>query len=293
MPIYRESGEPLLYEVIKVQTCSGQPLESTQAYFVSEANTKVINGLGAGETWNASGLGDEIVMYGTATVCVFSNQPSATSGLVFEASLDRSNWEEMEAYTYQSAERLESFSMAPAGRYFRVRFTNGATPSTFTRIQTVYRQCYTKPSSHRIGDNISAEKDAELVKAVLAAEKPDGIFTDINATQGGNLKVSVEETEGSLPVYVLPSTPTTTSVPASITSVTLASNNANRRGLSIQNLSSANLLISFTSPATSGNCFRRLAANEYVQFDQQLVFSGDVYGIWDAATGTAQVTNYV
>ena len=31
MPIYRESGEPLLYEVVKVQTCSGQPLEVTTA----------------------------------------------------------------------------------------------------------------------------------------------------------------------------------------------------------------------------------------------------------------------
>lgn len=74
---------------------------------------------------------------------------------------------------------------------------------------------------------------------------------------------------------------------------TYQTTNANRRGLSIQNLSSANLLISFASPATSGNCFRRLAANEYVQFDQQLVFSDAVYGIWDVASGTAQVTNYV
>jgi hypothetical protein len=31
MPIYREAGEPLLYEVVKVQTCSGQPLEVTTA----------------------------------------------------------------------------------------------------------------------------------------------------------------------------------------------------------------------------------------------------------------------
>ena len=29
MPVYREAGEPLLYEVVKVQTCSGQPLEVT------------------------------------------------------------------------------------------------------------------------------------------------------------------------------------------------------------------------------------------------------------------------
>ena len=38
MPIYRESGEPLLYEVVKVQTCSGQPLEVTTA---SGSNTYV------------------------------------------------------------------------------------------------------------------------------------------------------------------------------------------------------------------------------------------------------------
>lgn len=36
MPIYRESGETLLYEVVKVQTCSGQPLE------VTTTNTKPV-----------------------------------------------------------------------------------------------------------------------------------------------------------------------------------------------------------------------------------------------------------
>ena len=29
MPLYRESGQVNLYEVVKVQTCSGQPLEVT------------------------------------------------------------------------------------------------------------------------------------------------------------------------------------------------------------------------------------------------------------------------
>ena len=29
MPVYRESGASTLYEVVKVQTCSGQPLEVT------------------------------------------------------------------------------------------------------------------------------------------------------------------------------------------------------------------------------------------------------------------------
>ena len=29
MPVYRESGATILYDVVKVQTCSGQPLEVT------------------------------------------------------------------------------------------------------------------------------------------------------------------------------------------------------------------------------------------------------------------------
>ena len=31
MPVYRESGQINLYEVVKVQTCSGQPLEVTNS----------------------------------------------------------------------------------------------------------------------------------------------------------------------------------------------------------------------------------------------------------------------
>lgn len=169
-------------------------------YFVSVSNSKTSGGLAQGESWNASGAGDEILQYGTITVCVFSDQDSATNGLVFEASLDGTNWQIVESYSYKVAQGLDSFSMAPSGRYFRVRFVNGSVASTFTRIQTLYRQGYTKSSSHRIGDVISAEKDAELVKAVLAAMKPNGDFTDIYCTAGGNLKVSVEETEGPIPV---------------------------------------------------------------------------------------------
>jgi hypothetical protein len=168
-------------------------------------------------------------------------------------------------------------------------------PSAVTRIETSYRQCYTKPSSHRISDVITGEKDAELVKAVLAAMKPDTTFTDIHCTAGGNLKVSVEEVNGidPLPTRVPARSATTTSVSGSATSVTLISGNANRAGLSIHNLSSANLLVSYTSPATSGNCFTRMTSGQYLQFDQQLVASGAIYGIWDSAVGTAQVTEYV
>jgi hypothetical protein len=35
MPVYRESGGSTIYDVIKVQTCSGQPLEVTDGKWSS------------------------------------------------------------------------------------------------------------------------------------------------------------------------------------------------------------------------------------------------------------------
>lgn len=277
----------------KADLTETQPVELP--YFVSTENSKTTGGLTPNENWNASGTGDEILPYGTVTVCVSSDQNSATSGLVFEASLDGVNWQTIEAYTYKTTEGLESFSMAPSGRYFRVRFVNGTVASTVTRIQTIYRQGYTKSSSHRIGDIISAEKDAELVKAVLAAEKPNLDFVDIRATAGGNLKISLEEINGvdPIPTAVPARTPTTTSIASSATSVTIRGANANRKGISVHNLSTATLYLSFTTPATTTNSFIAMTPGSFLLLDQQLIVANAIYGIWSAANGTAQVTEYV
>ena len=37
MPVYRESGQTILYDVVKVQTCSGQPLETQAAGTAADA----------------------------------------------------------------------------------------------------------------------------------------------------------------------------------------------------------------------------------------------------------------
>lgn len=272
---------------------TGIPTSSN--FTISSANAKTTGGLTAGQNWNSGSTGDDVSEYGTISVSVYSDQNSATTGLVFEGSFDRTTWYEMESYTYLTAGGLQVFSMAPAGPYFRVRFVNGATPSTVTRIDTVYRQCYTKPSSHRINDVITGEKDAELVKAVLAAMKPDSTFTDIHCTAGGNLKVAVEEVNGisAIPTRVDARTPTTTSLASSATSVTILAANANRKGLTISNISTAKLYLSFTNPATTTNCFIEVQPSGFLLLDQQLIVTNAIYGIWASANGTAQVTEYV
>lgn len=123
--------------------------------------------------------------------------------------------------------------------------------------------------------------------------KQDALIALVPAalTAAGNFKVSIEEGGGDSTVPAR--TPTTTSVASSASSVTLLASNANRRGISIANLSTQFLYLSFATPATTANCFMRLDPGMFMLLDQQMIVTGAIYGIWAAANGTAQVTEYV
>jgi hypothetical protein len=96
-----------------------------------------------------------------------------------------------------------------------------------------------------------------------------------------------------LPTGVALRTPTTTSVASNASSVTILAANADRKGLTVSNVSTAKLYLSFATPATTANAFVVLGADGFLQFDQQLLPAGAIYGIWASANGTAQVTEYV
>jgi len=88
-------------------------------------------------------------------------------------------------------------------------------------------------------------------------------------------------------------TPTTTSINGSATSGLILAANANRKGLSISNVSTSKLYLSFSTPATVGNSFVEMQPGAFLLFDQQLIVSNAIYGIWTNANGTAQVTEFV
>ena len=56
--------------------------------------------------------------------------------------------------------------------------------------QTILKKTYVKPSSHRISDPIIDDDDAELVTNVNKAKKDDGTYTNIGATNSGNLRTT-------------------------------------------------------------------------------------------------------
>jgi hypothetical protein len=288
-----ELGDVTISSEIEINNDSGNPIPTLPLGVNDTGNSTTAN-LSGGATFTGTGI-EASPKYGVVSVCILSSHASATNGLKFQASIDNVNWETIEEYTYLAGSGLQSYSFAPSGRYFRLTYTNGATTTTKLAIFTVLRSGYTKSSSHRISDVITGEKDAELVKAVLAAMKPNGDFTDIHATAGGNLKISLEEVNGidPLPTDVPLRTPTTTSVASSATSVSIIGANASRKGLSISNISTAKLYLSFSNPATTANCFVEIPAGAFLLFDQQMIVGNAIYGIWASANGTAQVTEYV
>lgn len=140
----------------------------------------------------------------------------------------------------------------------------------------------------------------------FAFTKANGKVTNVSAADPlpvdigtATLSVTAEgveiknESGNPIPTAVPVRTPTTTSVASSTSSGTLLAANANRRGVAIHNDSTASLRLSFSTPATAANAFLTMAPGSFLLLDQQLVVTGVIYGIWTAANGTAQVTEFV
>ena len=135
--------------------------------------------------------------YGIIFVNVFSDQSSATDGLSIQQSADGTNWDNTDEYTVP-ANTGKTFSFQPSMKYLRVVYTNGATPQTAFRLQTVLKKTNSLPSSHRIKDSIIDDDDATLQKSVLTGKTSAGNFINFGATNGGNFKVSIEELESGV-----------------------------------------------------------------------------------------------
>lgn len=116
-----------------------------------------------------------------------------------------------------------------------------------------------------------------------------GIVTVTNIVNDVEIK---NDTGNPIPIEVPTRTPTTVSITSTTASTTIAASNANRKGILINNQSTSDLYLSFTSPATSSNSFLEMAAGSVLSLDQQMIVTNAIYGIWDSANGTAQVTQF-
>jgi hypothetical protein len=136
-----------------------------------------------------TGAVEDVTDYAGTIVTIYSDQASATDGLAIEWSPDGTNWDGSDVFTIPAATQ-KTFSFQPVCQYMRVKYTNGGTTQAVFRLQTQLKATNFKPSSHRIADAIVDDDDAELVLAVISAEKDGNGFDHVRATASGNLKVA-------------------------------------------------------------------------------------------------------
>lgn len=134
--------------------------------------------------------------YGIIYINVYSDVASATDGLVIEQSSDGTNWDFDDTYTIPAATG-KTFSVQPAGRYVRVKYTNGGTNQTEFRLQTIMKS-NGLDSSHRVQDTLNDDDDGRLRLSVLKLRTAQNDYVSGAATNSGNFKVSLEELESGI-----------------------------------------------------------------------------------------------
>jgi len=173
-----------------VTTTAGTGLVNTVSTNNSTTSTLGISGV-------FTGTGDDVTNYASVTVQLDSSHDSATDGMTFQFSIDDTNWDDVSLFTYTAADGARRFQFPVTGQYFRIVYTNGGTGQSHFRVQTILHATNVLTSIHRLADTTHPDRSAQIVKAALVAQAAgSGDFTTIDATAGGNLKVSLEEVAG-------------------------------------------------------------------------------------------------
>lgn len=148
------------------------------------------NRIDAGNTTNVLlGIGEqfvgkavELLDASQVSISMHSDVPSAQLGIEFEYSHDAVDWHTANKYTYEVGS-FRRFQYGINARYFRVKYTNGSVAQAHFTLQTLLLAQASRLSIHRLGDNTSADRSVELVKAGITGASPDNVYTNVR-TQG-------------------------------------------------------------------------------------------------------------
>jgi hypothetical protein len=139
-----------------------------------------------------TGASFEVTKFATINVNVFSNVDSAANGVKVEFSTDGVNWDHSHQTNYIAGSGI-GYIFNVEFKFARVVYTNGAVAQTTFRLQTIAKEQPVKSSLYTLDQTVRGGMFAELVKANLTAKNPSGNYVSIDCTNGGNLKVSLEE----------------------------------------------------------------------------------------------------
>ena len=134
-----------------------------------DSNNSSTTTLAGGATF--TGTITDITDYGIGFVSVYSDQDSATDGLVIEQSTDGTNFDHSDEYTITGGNG-KNFAINLHANYIRVSYTNGGSGQTAFRLQLKLNYMGLA-TSHRVKGDITTDDDARLVKSILMTRAND------------------------------------------------------------------------------------------------------------------------
>ena len=217
-----------------------------------------------------TGTWEEITNYGILIVSVYASHASATSGFVAQYSSDGTNVDNTDTFTIPAANG-KLYSFACAAKYFRIVYTNGGTIQTAFRLQTTFKTAYAKPSSHRVGDSVSLEDDAELSKSVIAGETTagGGSFVNVKVSPSGALQVA-----GTLDA---------------ITSLTQMNGQAIAMGTGVRSAGTQRVTVATDDLVPVSNTVLSVVGNGAAATAQRVTLANDSTGVLATVTNLAQL----
>lgn len=157
-----------------------------------DPNNSTTDQLGASGVY--TGTATDVSQFASVAVTIHSNQDSAEDGMVFEFSLNGTDWDDQYKFNLDASESTtRRFQFPVTAQYFRVHYMNGLTTTTEFRVQTVLNRENILTSIHRVEKVVHEDRSAQLTKSVLIAQREglaDKDFYPIQADIGGNLKVT-------------------------------------------------------------------------------------------------------
>lgn len=163
------------------------------------------NILGSGETFESDWYDSD--GFRSISIVVAADQESATNGVYIEytgnAQASTPDVDATDTFTFDGTDVVRGFkriTLPPSLDGFRVRYTNGATAQTDFHLVATGRTVPVEDIRAGLNTEISDSSAAALRRSVLTARKPNDSYTNIEATAGGNLKVSVQEISDGLDI---------------------------------------------------------------------------------------------
>lgn len=160
-------------------------------------NNSSVAQLGNGGTF--VGTATDVSQYTSVAVTVHSDQNSAVDGMVFEFSLNGTNWDDRYVFQLKAADsQTRRFQFPVTARYFRVNYTNGTVTTTQFRVQTILHRENILTSIHRVKDVVREDRSAQIMKSAIIAQREGAVIQDfypVKSDVSGNLKVTTIGTD--------------------------------------------------------------------------------------------------